>query len=132
MARGHLASGTEEQDFQTWLANNWNRPLSDEVARLQGEVNRLDARHAITCRPQLKAESEWWSLARKGFLVTLVLVALLLWHMNSYLEARGALKEVCAFIAREVSARVKGDSAMPFAGDLEDANNVCHERGILP
>jgi hypothetical protein len=57
---------------------------------------------------------------------------LLLWHMNSYLEARGALKEVCAFIAREVSARVKGDSAMPFAGDLEDANNVCHERGILP
>ena len=131
MARGHRTSVTEEQDFQTWLANNWNRPLSDEVARLQDEVNRLEARHAVNFRRHLKAESEWWSLARKGFLVGLGMVALLLWQMNSYLDATGALKEVCAFIAREASARVKdaaGSAGRPFAGDLENANSVCHER----
>jgi hypothetical protein len=131
MARGHRTS-TEEQDFQTWLANNWNRPLSDEVARLQDEVSRLEARDAINCRLLLKAESEWWSLARKGFLAVLVLVALLLWHMNSYLEARGALKEVCAFIPREVTARVKDGVVGPLIGDLGNLNDVCYERGVLP
>jgi hypothetical protein len=37
-----------------------------------------------------EAESEWWGLLRKGFVVCLGLVALLLWYMNSYSETRGA------------------------------------------
>jgi hypothetical protein len=127
MARGHRTS-TEEKDFQTWLANNWNRPLSDEVARLQDEVSRLEARDAINCRLLLKAESEWWSLARKGFLAVLVLVALLLWHMNSYLEARGALKEVCALVAGKVSAKIKADAGGTTAEELKVVTSVCDEK----
>ena len=79
-----------------------------------------------------KAASEWWSLIRKAFLAGLGLVALLLWYMNSYSETRGALKEVCAFIAREASARGKDGVGRPLAGDLGDVNEVCYEKGVLP
>ena len=33
---------TEEENFQCWLEKNWDRPLSDEVERLQDEVKRLE------------------------------------------------------------------------------------------
>ena len=78
-----------------------------------------------------KAESEWWSLIRKAFLVGLGLVALLLWFMNSYLGSRGALNEICAFIAREASAKID-DGARRLSADLEGAQNVCSEKGALP
>jgi hypothetical protein len=74
----------EEEDFQTWLAHNWDRPLSEEVTRLQSLVTRLEARHGTDYRRLRKAESEWWSLLRKGFLVCLVLVAVLLWHLKTW------------------------------------------------
>ena len=110
MGRGRRLAITGEENFQAWLANNWDRPLSDEVQRLQSEVKRLEAMHATDSRRLLKAGSEWWSLIRKGFLAGLGLVALVLWYVNGYLETRGALKEVCAFIAREASAKTEDDS----------------------
>jgi hypothetical protein len=78
----------EEENFQTWLAHNRNQPLSEEVTRLQSLVTRLEARHGTDYRRLRRAESEWWSLLRKGFLVSLGLVAVLLWYLNSYLETR--------------------------------------------
>ena len=68
MGRGRRLAITGEENFQAWLANNWDHPLSDEVQRLQSEVKRLEAMHATDSRRLLKAESEWWSLIRKGFL----------------------------------------------------------------
>jgi uncharacterized protein YcaQ len=78
MTRGRrLAMTTEEENFQVWLEKNWDRPLSDEVERLQDELKRLETLHAADIRRLRKAESEWWGLMRKGFLAGLGLAALL-------------------------------------------------------
>lgn len=132
MTRGRrLAMTTEEENFQAWLEKNWDRPLSDEVERLQDELKRLATMHAADIHRLRKTESEWWGLLRKGFLVCLGLVALLLWYLNSYSETRDALKEVCAFIAREVSARVEDDAGRTLAEDLKEINSVCNEKAAL-
>jgi hypothetical protein len=120
----------EEENFQTWLAHNRNLPLSEEVTRLQSVVTRLEARHGTDYRRLRRAESEWWSLLRKGFLVCLGLVAVLLWYLNGYLETKGSLEVVCRFIARE--AQNKDDAWGIIPGDLEDAHRVCSEEGALP
>ena len=74
------------------------------------ELKRLEAMRAEPIIHRLrKADAAWWSLMRKGFLMCLGLVALLLWYMNRYSETRGALEEMCAFIAREVNAKIKED-----------------------
>ena len=122
---------TEEENFQAWLEKNWDRPLSDEVERLQDELKRLETMHAVDIRRFRKPESEWWGLLRKGFLVCLGLVALLFWYMNSYSETRDVLKEVCAFIAREVSAKVEDDAGRTPAEDLKEANSICIEKAAL-
>ena len=106
---------TEEKNFQVWLEKNWDRPLSDEVERLQDALKRLETMHAADTRRLQRAESEWWGLVRKLFLVCLGLVALVLWYMNSYSETRGTLKEVCALIAREVSVKIKDDEGGTLA-----------------
>lgn len=132
MTRGRrLAMTTKEENFQVWLKKNWDRPLSDKVQRLQDELKRLEAMHAADIRRLRRAESEWWSLLRKGFLVCLGLVALLLWYMNSYSETRGALKEVCALIAGEVSANIKENAGGTPAEDLKEVNSVCDEKAAL-
>src|SRR5512144_672387 len=122
---------TEEENFQAWLEKNWDRPLSDEVERLQDELKRLETMHAVEIRRLRRAESEWWGLLRKEFLVCLGLVALLLGYMNSYSEKRGALEEVCAFIAHEVSAKIKDDAGGTLAEDLKEVNSVCSEKAAL-
>jgi len=122
----------EEENFQTWLAHNRDRPLSEEVARLQSLVTRLEARHGTDYRCLRKAESERWRLIRKGFLVCLGLVAVLLWYLNSYLETKGSLEVVCAFIAREAQNKIRDDAWGIIPGDLEDAHRVCSEEGALP
>jgi hypothetical protein len=82
MTRGHrLATTTEEENFQVWLEKNWDRPLSDEVERLQHKLKRLETVHATDVCGLRRAESEWWGLFRKGFLVCLGLVAVLLWYI---------------------------------------------------
>jgi hypothetical protein len=121
----------EEENFQTWLAHNRNQPLSEEVTRLQSLVTRLEAKHQTDYRRLRRAESEWWSLLRKGFLVCLGLVAVLLWYLNSYLETKGSLEVVCGFIAREAQNKIR-DDARGSPGDLEDAHRVCSEEGALP
>jgi hypothetical protein len=121
----------EKENFQAWLAHNRDRPLSGEVMRLQGLVNRLEVRHGADSRRLRKANLEWWSLLRKEFLVCLGLVALLLWFMNSYLDSRGALEKLCAFIAREASPKIE-NRATRLRGDLKDAHGVCSEEGALP
>ena len=131
MTRGRrLAMTTEEENFQVWLEKNWDRPLSDEMERLQDELKRLETLHAADIRRLRKAESEWWGLMRKGFLAGLGLAALLLWYVNSYSETRSALKEVCAFVAREASA-IKEDARGMLAGDLKEANSLCNDEGAL-
>jgi hypothetical protein len=130
MSRGRRTALTEE-DFQVWLEKNRERPLSDEVERLQDELRRLETMHAADIRRLQKAASERWGLMRKGFLVCVGLVALLLWYMNSYLETRAALEEVCAFIAPEVSAKIKEDAGGTLAEDLKEVNSVCNEKAAL-
>ena len=100
---------TEEENFQCWLEKNWDRPLSDEVERLQDELKRLEIMHEADIR-RLQWVIRMAELARKAFLVCLGLVALLLWYMNSYSEMRAALNVACAFIASEASAKLKEDA----------------------
>ena len=57
---------TAEENFQVWLEKNWDRPLSDEVERLQVELKGLETMHAADIRRLRRAESEWWrSSARR-------------------------------------------------------------------
>src|SRR5512136_1024801 len=96
MTRGRrLAMTTEQENFQVWLEKNWDRPLSDEVERLQDALKRLETMHAADTRRLQRAESEWWGLLRKLFLGCLGLVALVLWYMNSY-SKRKARSKRCA------------------------------------
>jgi hypothetical protein len=86
MTRGRrLAMTTEEENFQVWLEKNWDRPLSEEVERLQDALKRLETMHAADTRRLQRAESEWWGLLRKLFLVCLGLVALVLWYNEQLL-----------------------------------------------
>ena len=122
-----------EENFQTWLAHNRNLPLSEEVTRLQSVVTRLEARHGTDYRRLRRAESEWWSLLRKGFLVCLGLVAVLLWYLNGYLETKRSLDVVCRFIgARRRTTMMHGASShetsrTPIASAPRKA--LCHEIG---
>ena len=59
----------------------------------------------------------------------------MLWYMNSYSETKGTLKEVCALIAREVSAKIKGEEGGTLAENLKEVNGVCNETplwGLVP
>ena len=121
----------EEEDFQTWLADNRDLPLSEEVTRLQRVVTRLEARHQTDYRRLQRAESEWWSLLRKGFLVCLGLVAVLLWYLNGYLETKGSLEVVCGFIARGAENHIT-DDAWGITQGTSRTPIVCSEERALP
>ena len=122
---------TEEEDFQVWIEKNWDRPLSDEVERLHHELKRLEAVRRTDLHRLHKADAAWWSLMRKGFLMSLGLVALLLWYMNRYSETRGALEEMCAFIAREVNAKINEDVRGTLAKELKAVNTLCSEKAAV-
>ena len=51
----------EEENFQVWLAKNWDQPLSNEVERLQHELERLQVMHRAYARRLEEARS-----ARRG------------------------------------------------------------------
>ena len=128
MTRGHrLAMTAEEGNFQVWLEKNWDRPLSDEVERLQDELKRLESVLAADSRRLRRAESERWGLLRKGFWACLGLVALLLWYMNNYSETRAALREVCALVA----AKIKADAGGMTAEELKEVTSVCDDKAAL-
>ena len=97
---------------------DWDRPLSDEVERLQDELKRLEITHEADIRRLQRVEC-------------LGLVALLLWYMNSYSEMRAALNVACAFIASEASAKLKEDAGGIPAEDLKEVNSVCNEKAAL-
>ena len=119
-----------EENFQLWLEKNWNRPLSDEIERLQHGLERLKGMHRADARRLETARAASWGLIRKGFLLSLGMLAVLLSYMNGYSEKEGALKQVCAFIAREVSAKSK-DNRETVAEDLKAVNGVCDEQVVL-
>ena len=48
---------TEEANFQAWLEKNWDRPLSDEVERLQNALKRLESVRTADLRRLRKAVS---------------------------------------------------------------------------
>lgn len=120
---------TEEENFQCWLEKNWDRPLSDEVERLQDEPKRLEIIHEADIR-RLQWVIRMAELARKAFLVCLGLVALLLWYMNSYSEMRAALNVACAFIASEASAKLKEDTGRIPAKDLKEVTAFVMRRRL--
>jgi hypothetical protein len=131
MPHGHRVVRTEEEKFQTWLEKNWDRPLSDEVERLQDALKRLESTHAGDIRRLRGGESAWWRLLRIAFVVCLGLVALLLWYIDSYSKTNGALEGVCAFVAREVSETIKGDARRTLPEDLKEVNSLCLEKTAL-
>jgi hypothetical protein len=57
MPRGRRFAMTEEANFQAWLEKNWDRPLSDEVERLQNALKRLESVRTADLRRLRKAES---------------------------------------------------------------------------
>jgi hypothetical protein len=59
MTRERRLAMREKENFQVWLENNYDRPLSDEVERLQDELKRLETMHAGDIRRLRRAESEW-------------------------------------------------------------------------
>jgi hypothetical protein len=126
MPHGRRLVRTEEENFQAWLEKNWDRPLADEVGRLQDALKRLESTHAADIRRLRGAESEWWRLLRKAFVMCLGLVALLLWYINSYSETKGALRGVCTFIAREMSEQIKEGAGGKLPADLKEANSLCN------
>ena len=131
MPRGRRLVVTEEENFQAWLEKNWDRPLSDEVERLQDALKRLESARAADIRRLRGAESEWWRLLRKAFVMCLGLVALLLWYINGYSETKGALKGVCAYIARETGEKIKEDAGGKLPEDLKEVNSLCIEKAAL-
>ena len=88
------------------LEKNWDRPLSDEVERLQDALKRLESTHAGDIRRLRGAESEWWRLLRIAFVVCLGLVALLLWYIDRYSETKSTLASADA-----EHVRFRGQSA---------------------
>ena len=100
MPHGRRLVRTEEENFQAWLEKNWDRPLSDEVERLQDALKRLESTHEDDIRRLRGAESEWWRLLRVAFVTCLGLVALLLWYINSYSETKCAQRRVRVHRAR--------------------------------
>ena len=127
MTRGHrLAMTAEEGNFQVWLEKNWDRPLSDEVERLQDELKRLSP-----CLPPIAVGFEGPSqnggdCSAKGFWRVWV-VALLLWYMNNYSETRAALREVCALVA----AKIKADAGGMTAEELKEVTSLCDDKAAL-
>ena len=99
--------------------------------RLHHELKRLEAVWRTDLHRLRKADAAWWSLLRKGFLVSLGLVALLLWYMNRYSETRGALEEICAFITREVNAKIKEDVRGTLAEELRGVNALCNKKAAV-
>jgi hypothetical protein len=51
--------------------------------------------------------------------------------MNNYSETKAALREVCALVAGEVSAKIKADAEETTAKDLKDASSVCDQKAAL-
>jgi len=131
MPHGRRLVRTEEENFQAWLEKNWDQPLSDEIERLQDALKRLESTHTADIRRLRRAESEWWRLLRKAFVMCLGLVALLLWYIDSYSETKGALEGVCAFVAREVSETVKEDARGTLPEELKGVNSLCNEKAAL-
>jgi hypothetical protein len=67
MTRGHrLAMTAEEDNFQVWLEKNWDRPLSDEVERLQDELKRLETVLAADSR-RLRPSQNGGGCSARGF-----------------------------------------------------------------
>jgi hypothetical protein len=131
MPHGRRLVRTEEENFQAWLEKNWDRPLSDEVERLQDALKRLESTHAGDIRRLRGAESKWWRLLRIAFVVCLGLVALLLWYIDRYSETKSTLEGVCAFVAHEVSETIKEDARGRLPDDLKEVNSVCIEKAAL-
>jgi hypothetical protein len=65
-------------------------------------------------------------------LVALALASeLALGAMATKSETRDALKEVCAFIARDLSAKIKEDAAETLVENLKQVHGVCDEQVAL-
>jgi len=117
MPHGRRLVRTEEENFQAWLEKNWDRPLSDEVERLQDALKRLESTHAGDIRRLRGAESEWWRLLRIAFVVCLGLVALLLWYIDRYSETKSTLASADA---EHVRFRAQSTSLTRFLMSAND------------
>jgi len=89
---------------------------------------RVGGMHRADARRLEEARSARRGLIRYVFLLSLGMLALLLWYMNRYSETRDALQAVCAFIAREVSAKIKEDAAETPVESLKQVHGICDEK----
>ena len=118
--------------IRAWVQDDSLLP-EEQVVRLRGRVERLEARVGAECRKSVE-DYQAWTHIFGGLLATcLVLGALALWSVISYLDAQVALKDVCKFVAREAVTLPNEAIGMGKPVDtLEGANDVCFEQDALP
>jgi hypothetical protein len=118
--------------IRAWVQDD-TLPPEEQVRRLRGRVERLEARVGAECRKNV--EDQEASTRVFGWLLAtcLVLACLALWSVISYLGARIALNDVCRFVSREAVALPQEASGSGKPVDtLEGANDVCVEQDALP
>jgi hypothetical protein len=99
------------------------------------EVKRLEANYGAECRARIAEVGEHQRLLGRFILGCVVLGGLTLWYMSSYMEARGALKDVCKFVSSEAvklpdeELRSMGEEPV---GTLRGADDTCFEQRALP
>jgi hypothetical protein len=118
--------------IRAWVQDDSLLP-EEQVVRLRGRVERLEARVGTECRKSVEDYQAWTYIFGGLLAACLVLGALALWSVISYLDAQVALKDVCKFVAREAVTLPNEAIGMGKPVDtLEGANDVCFEQDALP
>ena len=121
---------TEEENFQCWLEKNWDRPLSDEVERLQDEVKRLEIMHEADIR-RLQWVIRMAELAPQSVPSVPGVGGFTALVHEQLLRNESCAQLACAFIASEASAKLKEDARRIPAKDLKEVNSICNEKAAL-
>ena len=118
--------------IRAWVQDDTLLP-EEQVVRLRGRVERLEARVGTECRKSVEDYQAWTHIFGGLLAACLVLGALALWSVISYVDAQVALKDVCKFVAREAVTLPNEAIGMGKPVDtLEGANDVCFEQDALP
>ncbi len=118
--------------IRAWVQDDSLLP-EEQVVRLRGRVERLEARVGAECRKSVEDYQAWTHIFGGLLAACLVLGGLALWSVISYLDAQVALKDVCKFVAREAVTLPSENIGMGKPVDtLEGANDVCFEQDALP
>jgi hypothetical protein len=126
---------TKDETLRTiraWVQDDSLLP-EEQVVRLRGRVERLEARVGAEARKSVEDYNVWTHIFGWLLAACLVLGGLALWSVISYLDAQVALKDVCKFVAREAVTLPNEAIGMGNPVDtLEGAHDVCFEQDALP